>query len=88
MSVLFDEQVMDHAQAHLEVVFAGLVLKRLNVKILVKLAWNWKWLVTHSQGLPSILTKILLMIPLHARCISLLASVSDDALDSTHMRGS
>ena len=84
MSVLFDEQVMDHAQAHLEVVFAGLVLKRLNVKILVKLAWNWKWLV----GLPSILTKILLIIPLHARCISLLASVSDDALDSTHMRGS
>ena len=44
MSVLFDEQVMDHAQAHLEVVFAGLVLKRLNVKILVKLAWNWIWL--------------------------------------------
>ena len=83
MSVLFDEQVMDHAQAHLEVVFVGLVLKHLNVKIFVKWAWNW-----NSQGLPSILTKILLIIPLHARCISLLASVSDDALDSTHMRGS
>ena len=36
MSVLFDEQVMDHAQAHLEVVFVGLVLKHLNVKIFVK----------------------------------------------------
>ena len=46
MSVLFDEQVMDHAQAHLEVVFVGLVLKHLNVKIFVKWAWNWKWLVT------------------------------------------
>ena len=82
MSVLFDEQVMDHAQAHLEVVFVGLVLKHLNVKIFVKWAWNWKWFVRH------ILTKISSIIPLHARCISLLASVSDDALDSTHMRGS
>ena len=41
MSIRFDEQVMDRAQAHLEVVFADLVLKHLNVKILVKLAWNW-----------------------------------------------
>ena len=37
MSVLFDEQVMDHAQAHLEVVFVGLVLKHLNVKQPLKL---------------------------------------------------